>query len=238
MWKQKVFDPRRDYWALDSVRIFKKFGPGWKSSSAFLKNREARLARTQTAQCCFNTERCNKFSTGDHPDAYNAAACESVMKVKGNFKKFMLRGSDLFVSLGFGIAVTKLCMQTINACFRWILWKVCPSDHRVHAFLAANEEEGVDYGIDLCTAARREFRLCTNSSWRMAMAIALVLPIAFSSFQFHVHDSTYTLYHVFTSRLLFCGCKIWNVIHGLACCDISCCKRVLCSTLLSSYRCD
>lgn len=62
------FDLSRDAWALDNVRIFRKFPKTWDTSKGFMKNKVKSENSIMDAACCYDTERCEKRMTQAEKD--------------------------------------------------------------------------------------------------------------------------------------------------------------------------
>lgn len=60
---QPVFDASRDNWALDDVRVLRNLPQDWHTNSAFLRNIAKGWDMIQYAQCCVDTDWCNRRLT-------------------------------------------------------------------------------------------------------------------------------------------------------------------------------
>ena len=60
-WEQSLFDPQRDFWSIDDVRVFSFFDPAYYTSILYDTNREARAETVHQQQCEYDTEQCAFF---------------------------------------------------------------------------------------------------------------------------------------------------------------------------------
>jgi hypothetical protein len=100
----------RDSWALDNVKVFHYFENNWKDSAAFKAVKAKSAVLTQQAQCCFDTEHCEKrLSAGD----------TDTCKTNPFFKKqeFRLRQSEAFICFALFFNILKFVYNSTQDWF-------------------------------------------------------------------------------------------------------------------------
>ena len=65
-WEQETFDPQRDYWAIDNLRIFHQFNSSWRSNLAYAESFVERRDKVQIDQCCVDSYQCLDFPNDKH----------------------------------------------------------------------------------------------------------------------------------------------------------------------------
>lgn len=60
-WEQEKFDPQRDYWAMDDLRIVHQFNSSWRWNSAYKESFKTRHDKVSNDQCCFDSDQCLDF---------------------------------------------------------------------------------------------------------------------------------------------------------------------------------
>ena len=81
-WSQTVFDPQRDYWALDDVRVFSYIDPSFEKSTLYRTKIDQREANVMQQQCLHDTEQCAYFPNE-----------------KRSSGRFRLRSVDIYLSI-------------------------------------------------------------------------------------------------------------------------------------------
>lgn len=83
-WEQLAFDPQRDYWAIDDLRIYHRFRPSWQSSEKIAESSEQHHEEVRIEQCCYDSGQCPAFP--------NDEVCE-------DFKRFRFHSMHVYAFL-------------------------------------------------------------------------------------------------------------------------------------------
>ena len=99
-WSQPTFDPLRDWWAIDNVRVFRNFEQGWRNSTGYEGDKRQRMEQVQREQCCADTEKCKRFPN-DNPNAdkdkWQCVASSTGFLDMASRDKFRLKSYELFI---------------------------------------------------------------------------------------------------------------------------------------------
>eukprot|EP00957_Ditylum_brightwellii_P168778 12846598-Ditylum_brightwellii.AAC.1 len=161
---QPAFDSKRDYWALDDVRIFRSFNPQWYGSEAYLIQKQSRQTNINSAQCCYNTEQCNIFSK----NSINSKdeVCENLRSFDENGGTFRLKSVEIFVIMAGVFSLVKIVFIKIRD-------KV--------SLNTAHMEDCPMKGGDTNTGIfpQKEFDLSAHLSWQALVMLLLFLSLYF-----------------------------------------------------------
>ena len=103
-WSQSVFDPQRDYWAIDDVRIYSHLNSSFDKSDLYVQKIEERYNETRRLQCQFDTEQCANFpNTQRH----------------GYFR---LKAVEIYMTICCAIL---LCRKFLQECYEWSHADIC-----------------------------------------------------------------------------------------------------------------
>lgn len=113
---QPVFETMGDSWALDNVKVFHYFAPGWKDDPDFTSDKSTSAVLTQQAQCCFDTEHCEqRLSNGE------TKYCDT--NPFFDKQEFRLRQSEAFICFVLFFNILKFVYNSIQD---WIVRKRVP----------------------------------------------------------------------------------------------------------------
>lgn len=101
--KQYAFEGARDNWALDNVKIFRRFPDTWNEDSWWRQTMSTTKKMIQSAQCCFDTDWCETRLTVEEMDN-----CGKIFPFWPG-RKFLIRGAELFVCICTFINFIKFC---------------------------------------------------------------------------------------------------------------------------------
>ena len=103
---QLTFADDRDGWALDNVRVFHYFKPGWNHKSSYLDGIESTHTRMQRAQCCFDTEWCES--------RYSSAELEQCNDLPWyHNQKYILSTADICVCIAAFVGILKFVYVSV-----------------------------------------------------------------------------------------------------------------------------
>jgi len=96
-WSQSVFDPKRDYWAIDDVRIFGHIEPSFYGGDLYRAKISQRKKSVHQQQCHFDTEQCTEFPND-----------------KRSRNHFRLRAVDIYITVCVVILVSRKAFQELH----------------------------------------------------------------------------------------------------------------------------
>ena len=111
---QYYFEVSSDAWAIDNVKIFRNFPKDWHDNAGFIENVGLSKKKIQFAQCCFDTERCEKRLE-------NMEKCKQVPEWVGPI--YGIRADEYYVILCFIIGLIKFVYVSVQ---NWLMYKRFP----------------------------------------------------------------------------------------------------------------
>ena len=152
-WEQNTFDSKRDFWAVDDVKIFHHFDSNWKSSSKQIE----RMKDIQKVQCCLGTAQCLQFPNDQMHNHHDK--CE----IAGKDYKSIADNSSLRVQIFMALA-------TLLALFRnyycdLLTW-----------FLRNSSRYEEKYAKGPVTCRLKTFSMDIEKSWQIFAVTLLGLP--------------------------------------------------------------
>ena len=99
--EQKFFEAPIDNWALDNVRVLRLLPHDWRQTSAFKENVHQSQSLIQRAQCCLDTDWCEKRFTAEETQQN----CPAFFWYKG--EKYLIRLSEILLCFACLLNVLK-----------------------------------------------------------------------------------------------------------------------------------
>jgi len=113
--RQPSFDPLRDHWAIDDVRIFSRYRPDWDESEEYRKRRENQNSIVKLAQCCYNSDQCTIFDKVN--TNFDEKKCNALPGFDKNERNLRLKSSELFIFFSFLSAISKVLYHRVSQIF-------------------------------------------------------------------------------------------------------------------------
>lgn len=157
-WEQPHFDTVRDFWALDDVRIFRRFPPNWRTTKSFEDKALARSVEVQRVQCCLDTDQCHSFPNTDSYRSGNH--CEQDY-LETSDHRYRLKKVDIIILL-----------SSLLSIIRYIYGKVIDKLIRLTEMNAE---------IDILSTPRTTFVMEGRRSWKMFAFAIISFPFMFCS---------------------------------------------------------
>jgi len=111
---QPIYESARDNWALDNVKVHRYLPPDWSSSAAFAAGSVPASAKdTQDAQCCGDTDWCNRRLT-----RAETAACRDQFPEWYSGSRYLLRLCELFVCVTALVSLIKAAYVAVQ---EWLM---------------------------------------------------------------------------------------------------------------------
>ncbi len=170
-WDQIVFDPQRDYWALDDVRVFHEWPiPSYKQDKDRKMERNKHVGREQ---CCYDTEQCDAFpnrrqdcSSGGK---YDYSSMHERLQRYGSFR---FKAVDIYVTIAAIVLVMRKGFQDF---YQWtVAYKVKEMNRRENI----NKQQDISMtdehqGSPSC---KKDFQLDISQTWQRFAMLTIGLP--------------------------------------------------------------
>ncbi len=198
-WEQPVFDPVRDFWALDDIRIFHAFELNWKESDWYLARKSERWNMDQQEQCCLDTQRCLNFPN------YNSLDQDCNSDKHNKNTNYRVKIVDMFLIAAAAITLLK------KGCHDFQDWNEYSDED------SADEIAGVTSITNSSRApSERIFPLNSSRSWQTFAFFLLITPfVSFTAIlSFHVlrFNDYYTLNSIQTIFMYIAiGLDFWTI---------------------------
>jgi len=176
-WEQPYFDPLRDFWALDDVRIFRNFPPHWRTTNVFQQKASARSEEVQRAQCCLDTDQCrsfpnlNSYRSGNH--------CERDYLLQTPNLRYHFKKVDLIILIASLLSFVRFCYGKLI--------------DTLEKFTEMNDKTGIE---SLSSPSQRSiFIIKGQKSWRIFSFAVVILPFLVCTILLifiFIHESAYT----------------------------------------------
>lgn len=108
--EQRAFESARDNWALDNVRVLRYLPPDWNTIKPFRENVKTSQSLIQKAQCCLDTDWCEKRFTAEE-----TKQCSDFFWYKG--EDYLIRLSEIFLCFACLINVVKFIYISVQDWF-------------------------------------------------------------------------------------------------------------------------
>eukprot|EP01032_Pedospumella_encystans_P024129 gene24129-27300_t len=106
--RQAGFSAPVDNWALDNVRVLRMLPTDWKEESGFRENVRESQSMIQRAQCCLDTDWCEKRYTAEETQRY----CPDFFWYKG--EKYLIRLSEILLCFACLLNVLKFLYVSVQ----------------------------------------------------------------------------------------------------------------------------
>ena len=125
--EQRNFEEPRDNWALDNVRVLKYLPHDWQSNHQFQQHKEEAQAAIQEAQCCLDTDWCEKRYSAEQ----FRRVCSKFDWYQG--KQFQMRLSEILMLVAVIINIVKFVYISIQD---WLMKSRYPFQDEVNELLS------------------------------------------------------------------------------------------------------
>lgn len=172
-WSQPTFEPLRDWWAIDDVRIFRNFGDNWKSSENYEVDKRERMEYFRNAQCIVDSEMCELFPNDQFLgfDA-NDEPARSFLGFEGQ-RKFRFKSFEIFVLGSLLVTLGRLSYDALAKTIQSPKHKFQHLPTRLDTSRVVSEDETVSPFV------RQRFYHEVHKSWQAFNAILLMGPVFF-----------------------------------------------------------
>ena len=177
-WRQEVFIDEQDHWAIDDVRVFHRFAPGWRNTRQFERDvKRAARADVEVAQCCYFTDQCETYE--QQPDALASPAyargCADVQGWRAHeeatSKRYLLNGGRLYLLLGALIVLYRRLYRHARGYFTQGCRYCIPSRCRRKRRKVYARDDPVGGKLETT------FELEVQNEWRTAWLASTLVPL-------------------------------------------------------------